>query len=321
MEEKEQYAIEKAPQVQLGMLAVAPNDVVAEGTRIATSLAKIITDRKLFTQIGKNKHVHVEGWNTMGAMMGILPREVPKSIVRLEDGGYEAAVELIRVSDGMRVGYGSAICGMDEVDQYGKPTWADRPEFARRSMAITRASGKAWRLGFSWIMKLAGYDATPFEEMPDVIEEKPNISTKKQSNNTGSNQPGTRPYRPEIVRERILERAPEYAGSRKDEKRPGGTLSTFIAWQMSECFQQDPNSDGKRIAVLNYIFGSTESTNDLNGAQLKALEWWLGPGEYEGPGAGITPRKEAIKEAKAMYAARLKEQGQQELDIENNDRN
>ena len=35
-------------------------------------------------------------------------------------------------------------------------------------MAQTRATGKACRLAFSWIMALAGYEPTPAEEMPDT---------------------------------------------------------------------------------------------------------------------------------------------------------
>ena len=85
------------------------------------------------------------------------------SVVRLDDGSYEAVVELIRVTDGAIIGRASALCGMDE-------TWGTRQEFARRSMAITRATGKAYRLGFSWIMTLTGYEATPAEEMTEVVE-------------------------------------------------------------------------------------------------------------------------------------------------------
>jgi hypothetical protein len=48
-------------------------------------------------------------------------------------------------------------------------TWSQRDAYARRSMAITRATGKAFRLGFSWIMTLAGYEPTPWEEMPAEI--------------------------------------------------------------------------------------------------------------------------------------------------------
>ena len=35
-------------------------------------------------------------------------------------------------------------------------------------MAITRATGKAFRLNYSWIMALAGYEPTPAEEMPTL---------------------------------------------------------------------------------------------------------------------------------------------------------
>jgi hypothetical protein len=49
--------------------------------------------------------------------------------------------------------------------------WAKRPTYARRSMAITRATGKAFRLGFSWVITLAGYNPTPAEEMPGTDDD------------------------------------------------------------------------------------------------------------------------------------------------------
>jgi hypothetical protein len=45
-------------------------------------------------------------------------------------------------------------------------------------MAITRATGKAYRLGLSWIVTLAGYSPTPYEEMDGiVVDEKPSKPT------------------------------------------------------------------------------------------------------------------------------------------------
>ena len=71
------------------------------------------------------------------------------------------------MSDGACISRASAECGApDELDRYGKPVWSSRPRYARRSMAQTRATGKACRLAFSWVMSLAGYEPTPFEEMP-----------------------------------------------------------------------------------------------------------------------------------------------------------
>lgn len=155
-------------QVYLGTITVTPEEVVDRATKVATALNKVIRDRRLFSTIQGKDYVHVDGWTTLGAMLGVLPREV--SVTRLEDGGYEATVELIRTSDGMVIGRGSALCGMDEKDRKGVPTWADRPEYARRSMAITRATGKAYRLGFSWIMELAGYATTPAEEVQGIVD-------------------------------------------------------------------------------------------------------------------------------------------------------
>jgi len=42
-------------------------------------------------------------------------------------------------------------------------------------MAITRATGKAFRLAFSWIVVLAGYEATPAEE---IVEAEARPATK-----------------------------------------------------------------------------------------------------------------------------------------------
>lgn len=154
---------------KLGIIpAKTPHDVIVQATIIAKELAKLIKDNRLSRQIQGREYVYVEGWSTMGAMLGVLPREV--FAIRNADGSYEATVELIRITDGAVIGRASAFVGMDEKDRSGKLTWGNRPEYARRSMAVTRATGKAYRLGFSWIMGLAGYAPTPAEEMDDVIE-------------------------------------------------------------------------------------------------------------------------------------------------------
>lgn len=161
--------------VQLGMIEVAPEEVVARGAEIATVLKAVIVEQKLFTNIGQGVHVHVEGWTTLGAMLGIFPME--EWAKDLDGKGYEVYVALIRVSDGIKIGGASALCMRSE------DIWQDRPDYAVRSMAGTRATGKAYRLALSWIMKLAGYEVTPAEEMPS-----PKASSK--STQKSSNPPG-----------------------------------------------------------------------------------------------------------------------------------
>lgn len=57
----------------------------------------------------------------------------------------------------------------------------DNEEYAINSMAQTRATGKAFRLAFGWIARVAGYDSTPFEEVGDMypdreVAQKPHAS-------------------------------------------------------------------------------------------------------------------------------------------------
>lgn len=156
------------PQVHLGSISVRnPNDMVAKATEMADALANIINRQNLFKVINGRKYVMVEGWTTLGAMMGIVPVEEYCQAMP-EGAGFEAKVKLIRASDGGMVGAASAECTRAEKN------WKDRDSYAVRSMSITRATGKAYRLSFSWIMKLAGFEATPAEEMdfrPDVQQE------------------------------------------------------------------------------------------------------------------------------------------------------
>jgi len=166
MSENEIIVREQPKTLSLGALpTTGPVALIQAASGIASELANIIKAKGLSSRIQGREFVHVEGWSTMGAMLGVLPREVDTQ--RLEDGSYEATVELIRINDGAIIGRASALCGMDEKDRRGKLTWGNRAEYARRSMAVTRATGKAYRLGFSWIMALAGYEPTPMEEIID----------------------------------------------------------------------------------------------------------------------------------------------------------
>lgn len=213
----EQAIIKVESGIKLGVLAIdTPRDMVARASEIATELAKVVSGQKLYSIIQGRKFVHVEGWETLGAMLGIVAREVAGSVIEHDNGDFEASVELIRVSDGAIIGYGSALCGCDEVDRNGKQTWGSRARYARRSMAVTRAAGKAFRLSLSWIMKLAGYEPTPAEEMQDqgpqwTITE--SASSTPQSGATSEPQKPTSeptPAQPELVSGNVKNAALRY---------------------------------------------------------------------------------------------------------------
>ena len=149
-----------------------PEDMVELATRMANALKDIVEKRGLFAVIQGRKFPTVEAWMTIARMDNVVAREA-RPPVRQGDGSYEAFVELIRLSDGLVIGSASAICGSPDDEPWGgTPAKYDReakpprPEHQRRSMAVTRATSRAFRQQYSWIMSLAGYEPTPADEMP-----------------------------------------------------------------------------------------------------------------------------------------------------------
>ncbi len=173
--------------VELGTLqATTPSALVSGATDMAGNLSRIIQQQRLSVGIQGKQYVKVEGWTTLGTMMGVVAREVETTE---QDGIYTAVVELVRISDGVVISRASAECGApDEKDRKGKQVWSNRPRYARRSMAQTRATSKACRLAFSWVMTLAGYEATPAEEMTHETEAR-NVTHVHQAPETPASDP------------------------------------------------------------------------------------------------------------------------------------
>jgi hypothetical protein len=167
--------------VELGVItASSPAQLVERATAAANALASVIESRKLYSTISGKRFVRCEGWTTLAAMLGVTPHEIS---VTEQDGAFTATVELRRLTDGQPVGRASAECGsLDE------SLWASRPRYARRSMALTRATAKACRLCFSWVMALAGFEVTPAEEIPPD-DEKPAKPKRAQMERPDFTQP------------------------------------------------------------------------------------------------------------------------------------
>lgn len=146
--------------------SAGPVDMLARASEIATALSNMVEKQKLYTVIRAKKYPNVEAWQTIGRMDNVVAREAARP-VRNEDGSWEAFVELVRLSDGMVIGNGSALCGAARDGD-----WTGRPDHEKRSMAVTRATSRAFRQQYSWIMALAGYEPTPSDDMPQG-DEKP----------------------------------------------------------------------------------------------------------------------------------------------------
>lgn len=131
-----------------------------ETMHLAVDLAKFIKENKLYQNIQGKEFVNVEGWQYAGSRLGIFP--VVEHVLNVSTDAemkYEAKVNLLNVRSGQIVGAGFAICSNKE---NGKKYYQ---EFAIASMAQTRAIGKAYRNILAWIIRAAGYEPTPAEEM------------------------------------------------------------------------------------------------------------------------------------------------------------
>jgi len=101
----------------------------------------------------------VEWWTTVGMSLQLFPVEVSSERFEFGNGfGYEAKIE-VRRGDQV-VTAASAICTSDE------KAWGYRDQYAVKSMATTRATSKAFRIGFSSIAVAAGLQPTPSDEVP-----------------------------------------------------------------------------------------------------------------------------------------------------------
>jgi hypothetical protein len=176
--------------------AASPSDLIEKATAIATALDAVIKAQGLRVNMGSKEkprwHVEVDGWMTLGTLLGSVAEldwarplcapetgrpERIKYTARVEhfqgkgndrrlvkvttydvDGfSWEARVRIVR--NGVTVGTGESICSRKE------PRWSTADDYAVKSMAITRATSRAYKQAAGWIVALAGYEATPAAEV------------------------------------------------------------------------------------------------------------------------------------------------------------
>ena len=147
--------------------------------QLSNELSKLIKEKGLSSNIQGKQFVNVEGWQFAGASLGLMPiiTETTDLTRRGTEPGqveikYMAKCEVRNITTGQLVATGIALCSNFERTKKGFD------EYAILSMAQTRAIGKAYRNLLAWLMKAAGFEATPAEEM-DFATEEPKKPTKK----------------------------------------------------------------------------------------------------------------------------------------------
>lgn len=151
-------------------VAVFDLSAPAQALQVAEILQKFVKDKNLTATIQGKKYPLVEAWQFAGSQLGLYPHLI--DITNLSDDHeikYLARVEIRKIESGQCVGLGIALCSNKEASK------KRFDEYAILSMAQTRATGKAFRNLLAWLMKAAGFEATPAEEMDFKITE-PDLS-------------------------------------------------------------------------------------------------------------------------------------------------
>jgi hypothetical protein len=191
-----------------------PVEVLQAAREVASALGPALRDGGMLQRIGQGEHVKIEGWQTLGAMVGVSAHTIWSR--ELEDGtGWEARAEA-RTLDGRIVGTAEAMCTKAERN------WARRESHELRSMAQTRAMSKALAAPLRFIVTLSGLSGTPAEE----VTAEPYGPAADQREETG---PGAGPGRSCTTRRSGISPKFRQRRSRGSRADAGGYLPKIVA--------------------------------------------------------------------------------------------
>jgi hypothetical protein len=218
-------------------LVGTPDSILAEATEAANALMTVVKKAKLAHNFGGNKdHLEFEAWQTLAKFYGESVQCVDVKFVQYGSAQGFEATSIVKDRFGNEVSRAEAMCLNDEDKWKSKPKygyvyickdgtkslddpgkdqiiWENKrpkkerikigdepvPLFQLRSMAQTRSNAKALKNRFAWIVVLAGYSATPAEEMtthddpPPPDEDKPPMQPPQEKKMKDPDGPASEP--------------------------------------------------------------------------------------------------------------------------------
>lgn len=151
---------------------------MSKAKKVSKELIGFVDTNRLSVNIAGKNYLMTEAWQFVGeTQLGLTAVVIGCDQVAPTDDGmkelkYKAEV-IIQNSQGTIISRGFAYCSNFENKK------KKFEEYAIASMAQTRAIGKAYRNILGWIVKLAGYEGTPSEEINSEQMES-DLAKKKQ---------------------------------------------------------------------------------------------------------------------------------------------
>jgi hypothetical protein len=170
----------------------SPGEVIKTAAEIADELRAVVAKQGLSQNIKDREHILIEGWQTLGAFVGVfairdsgviqlpwpelaeLPAEEPPPRSGKARENFERLRDLHAARDsGLAFGFacswravkGSQVVGWGEGRcTRAEKTWATRDDYALAGMAQTRGQSRTLAAPLRFIAKLAGYATTPADE-------------------------------------------------------------------------------------------------------------------------------------------------------------
>ncbi len=155
-----------------------PEEIIKEATIRAEKLKEVVARTKRSIKIGKSEHLFVEAWITVGSFFGCSGRTDEAEYVEIGGvPGFKARGRCVHDATGQVLSEAISYCMRDEEKWNTRPIYEYKndqrvkvgeetvPLFQLASMAQTRSLSKAMANKFRWVVVLAGYAATPAEEM------------------------------------------------------------------------------------------------------------------------------------------------------------
>jgi hypothetical protein len=169
---------------------------IKRSTDVAGACKEIVSRTSI--KIQNKKYVPVEGWMAIATAHGC---NLSATDVKQVEGGISAKGLVRRISDGIILGEAEGFVGDDE------KTWSNRPLFARRAMAQTRAMSRAARSVFAHVVVLmdAGLETTPAEEMGHEIEVKAVSTPQREIVQPVKPEPKPEPKKPDTEPKTVSE--------------------------------------------------------------------------------------------------------------------
>jgi hypothetical protein len=137
----------------------SPGAIVRNATEVATLLTTILREQNLVANISGKEHVLVEGWTLLASMMNHSVGTAGTEAVTVDGHAGFMSHAVVYDREGNVVGSADGVCTR------GERAWSGRDDYALSGMAQTRAISRACRQRFGFVVRLAGYEPTPAEEM------------------------------------------------------------------------------------------------------------------------------------------------------------